>query len=486
MQGVFAMSLAASAPVLPPQNADMRALFDRQRQAFNRQGAPSYEQRLAALDRLKKAILAFREDIPKTISEDFGNRSWHETMVAEVMTSLDTVKHARKHLKRWMKPQRRPVDRTKFALAKARVHHQPLGVVGIIAPWNYPIYLALSPLVAAIAAGNRVMLKPSEFTPRSSALLARMMAENFDPAEVAVVTGDAAVGVAFSQLPFDHLLFTGSTSIGRKVMQAAAANMTPVTLELGGKSPTVIADDYPLDKAVDSIVAGKLLNAGQTCIAPDYVFVPRRKRQLFVDLAGKSVAKMYPTLAGNPDYTSIVADRHYERIQALIADANQRGFQVVPLNPKGEALSNQRKIAPTLVLDPDDNAKIMQEEIFGPALPVKSYDDLNEVIDYVNSHDRPLALYMFSNDQQQIDRVLSRTTSGGVTVNDTLYHVAAEDLPFGGVGPSGTGAYHGWEGFRTFSHAKGAFYQSKWNAASMLRPPYGAKLERLLKFMMGR
>jgi coniferyl-aldehyde dehydrogenase len=480
------MSLAASAIGLPPQDAGMRALFDRQRQAFNRQGAPSFEQRLAALDRLKKAISTFRDDITKAVSEDFGNRSWHETMVAEVMTSLDTVKHARKHLKRWMKPQRRPVDRTKFALARARVHHQPLGVVGIIAPWNYPIYLALSPLVAAIAAGNRVMLKPSELTPRSSALLARMMAETFDPAEVAVITGDATVGDGFSRLPFDHLLFTGSTSIGRKVMLAAAANMTPVTLELGGKSPTVIADDYPLDKAVDSIMAGKLLNAGQTCIAPDYVFVPRRKRQLFVDLAAKSVTKMYPTLAANPDYTSIVADRHYERIQGLIADANQRGFQVVPLNPKSEALSNQRKIAPTLVLDPDDNAKIMQEEIFGPALPIKSYDDLNEVIDYVNSHDRPLALYMFSNDQQQIDRVLSRTTSGGVTVNDTLYHVAAEDLPFGGVGPSGTGAYHGWEGFATFSHAKGTFYQSKWNAAAMLRPPYGATIERLLKFMIGR
>ncbi len=480
------MSLAASAAAEASPVEAIRGLFDRQRQAFQRQGAPSYEQRLASLDRLKRAILAFRDDIAKAVSEDFGNRSWHETMVAEVMTSLDTVKHARKHLKRWMRPQRRPVDRTKFALARARVHHQPLGVVGIISPWNYPFYLALSPLAAALAAGNRVMLKPSELTPRSAALLARMMAENFDPVEVAVVTGDASVGDGFSRLPFDHLLFTGSTAVGRKVMQAAAANMTPVTLELGGKSPTIVADDYPLDKAVDSIMAGKLLNAGQTCIAPDYVFVPRRKRQLFVDLAGKAVARLYPTLAANPDYTAIVADRHYERIQGLIADAAKRGFEVVPLNPGGESLSNQRKIAPTLVLDPDDNARIMQEEIFGPALPVKSYDDLNEVIDYVNSHDRPLALYMFSNDEQQVERVLGRTTSGGATVNDTLYHVAAEDLPFGGVGPSGTGAYHGWEGFRTFSHAKGTFYQSKWNAAALLRPPYGPRIERLLKFMIGR
>jgi len=487
-RGEFAMSIAAadSAADMPDGSAALQQTLRRQREAFRRQGPPSYEQRLAALDRLKKTINAFREDMAKAVSEDFGHRSWHETMVAEVMTSLDTVKHARKHLKRWMRPEKRPLDRTKFALASARVHYQPLGVVGIIAPWNYPFYLALSPLVAALAAGNRVMLKPSELTPRSAALLARMMAEAFDPAEVCVITGDAQVGQAFSSLPFDHLLFTGSTAIGRKVMVAAAQNMTPVTLELGGKSPTIVAEDYPLDKAVDSIMAGKLLNAGQTCIAPDYVFVPRRKRQNFVDLAAKSVEKLYPTLAANPDYTSIVADRHYERLQNLLGDARQRNFEVVPLNPKGETLSNQRKIAPTLVLDPDDHAAVMREEIFGPVLPVKSYDDLNEVIDYVNSHDRPLALYMFSNDQQQIDRVLQRTTAGGVTINDTLYHVAAEDLPFGGVGPSGTGAYHGRDGFVTFSHAKGTFHQSKWNAAGMLRPPYGAKIERLLRFMMGR
>ncbi|MGE0659171.1 MAG: coniferyl aldehyde dehydrogenase [Reyranellaceae bacterium] len=479
-------AISGATPEPAADSAALRQVFDRQRQAFLRQGAPSYEQRLAALDRLKKAIHVFRDDICRAISEDFGNRSWHESMVAEVMTSLDTVKHARKHLKRWMKPEKRPLDRTKFALARARVHYQPLGVVGIISPWNYPIYLALSPLVAAIAAGNRVMLKPSELTPRSSDLLARMIAENFDPAEVAVVTGDARLGQDFSRLPFDHLLFTGSTAVGRKVAQAAAENMTPVTLELGGKSPTIVADDYPLERAVDSIMAGKLLNAGQTCIAPDYVFVPRRKRQAFVELATGSVARMYPTLAANPDYTSIVADRHYDRLQNLLADARQHGLETVSLNPQAESLSNQRKIAPTLVLDPPDSAAVMREEIFGPVLPVKSYDDLNEVIDYVNAHDRPLALYLFSNDEQQIDRVLQRTTSGGVTINDTLYHVAAEDLPFGGVGPSGIGAYHGREGFRTFSHAKGTFYQSKWNAASMLRPPYGAKIERLLKFMVGK
>ncbi|MEO8559115.1 MAG: coniferyl aldehyde dehydrogenase, partial [Rhodospirillales bacterium] len=439
-----------------------------------------------ALDKLQRMIVKFRDDIAKAIGEDFGNRSTHETLLAEVLTSLDTVRHARKHLKRWMKPQKRPMDRTKFTFAKARVHYQPLGVVGIISPWNYPVYLALSPLVAAIAAGNRVMLKPSELTPRTSALLQNMIAETFDPTEIVVVTGGPELGEAFSRLKLDHLLFTGSTSIGRRVMQAAAGNLTPVTLELGGKSPAIIAPDYPLDQAVQSIMSGKLLNAGQTCIAPDYVFVPRAKQQDFVDKAQKIAAKLYPTLAANPDYTSIVSDRHFQRLQRLTDEARDAGVTVVELNSTGEALGNQRKIAPTLLLNPGDQLGVMREEIFGPLLPVKAYDDINETIDYVNRHDRPLALYLFSNDANQVDRIMARTVSGGVTVNDTLYHVAAEDLPFGGVGPSGIGAYHGWEGFATFSHAKGIFYQSKRNLGGMLRPPYGPRMDRLLKFMLKR
>jgi acyl-CoA reductase-like NAD-dependent aldehyde dehydrogenase len=480
------MSLAASMPAADSAGADLAALLVRQREAFLRAGPSGHELRVAALDKLQRMIVKFRDDIVRAVGEDFGNRSAHETLLAEVLTSLDTVRHARKHLKRWMKPQKRPLDRTKFTFARARVHYQPLGVVGIIAPWNYPVYLALSPLVAAIAAGNRAMIKPSELTPRTSALLQRMVAETFDPTEIVVVTGGPEIGEAFSRLPFDHLLFTGSTAIGRRVMQAAAANLVPVTLELGGKSPAIVAPDYPLDKAVQSIMTGKLLNAGQTCIAPDYVFVPRAKQQDFVAKAKAVTAKLYPTIAGNPDYTAIVSDRHFQRLQRLADEARQAGVDVVELGPAGEAPGNQRKIAPTLLLDPDDRLALMQEEIFGPLLPVKGYDDLNETIDYVNRHPRPLALYLFSDDASTVDRVLTRTTSGGVTVNDTLYHVAAEDLPFGGVGPSGIGAYHGREGFITFSHAKGTFYQSKRNLGGLLRPPYGPRMDRLLKFMLRR
>jgi acyl-CoA reductase-like NAD-dependent aldehyde dehydrogenase len=313
-----------------------------------------------------------------------------------------------------------------------------------------------------------------------------MIAETFDPAEICVVTGGPEVGEAFSRLKFDHLLFTGSTAIGRRVALAAAENLTPVTLELGGKSPAIIAPDYPLDRAVQSIMAGKLLNAGQTCIAPDYVFVPRARQQDFVEKARKLAATLYPTLAANPDYTSIVSDRHFQRLQRMTDEAREAGVAVIELNPTGESLGNQRKIAPTLLLDPADRLAVMREEIFGPLLPVKAYDDINETIDYVNRHDRPLALYLFSNDHHQLERMLSRTVSGGVTVNDTLYHVAAEDLPFGGVGASGIGAYHGWEGFATFSHAKGTFYQSKRNLGGLLRPPYGPRMDKLLNFMLRR
>lgn len=485
------MSSAASMPAVASpsteaEGADLDLLLARQREAFLRAGPPGHELRVAALDKLQRMIVKFRDDIVRAVNEDFGNRSAHETMLAEVLTSLETVRYTRKHLKRWMRPQKRPLDRTKFTFARARVHYQPLGVVGIISPWNYPVYLALSPLVAAIGAGNRVMLKPSELTPRTSALLKRMIAETFDPSEIVVVTGGPEIGEAFSRLKFDHLLFTGSTSIGRRVMQAAAENLVPVTLELGGKSPAIVAPDYPMDKAVQSIVSGKLLNAGQTCIAPDYVFVPRAKQQDFVAKARAVTARLYPTLAANPDYTAIVSDRHYQRLQRLSEEARQSGVEVIELTGSTESLSNQRKIAPTLLLDPDDRLAVMQEEIFGPLLPVKGYDDLNETIDYVNRHPRPLALYLFSDDANVTDRVLARTTSGGVTVNDTLYHVAAEDLPFGGVGPSGIGAYHGWEGFATFSHAKGTFYQSKRNLGGMLRPPYGPRMDRLLKFMLRR
>ena len=457
-----------------------------QRRAFLSDGPPSYETRIDRLNRLSAVIKRNKDAVVKAISEDFGNRSRHETLIAEIMGSLDAVGHAKRHLRDWMKSKRRPLDRLKFGLARARIHYQPLGVIGIIAPWNYPFYLAISPLAPALAAGNRVMIKPSELTPHLAELLAKMIGEVFKPEEVTVITGGPAIGEAFSQLAFDHLLYTGSTQVGRKVMLAAADKLVPVTLELGGKSPVIVADDYAIDKAAGSIWAGKLLNAGQTCIAPDYAFVPSKRRDDFVLASKQAVSRMYPTLARNPDYTSIVADRHYERIQRLLTDARAKGAKTVEINPAGEELGNQRKIAPTLVLDVNDDMAIMKEEIFGPVMPIKTYDRAEEALDYINAHPRPLALYVFSDNVATQDKVLTYTTSGGVTVNDTLFHVATESLPFGGVGPSGLGAYHGWEGFATFSHAKATFYQAKWNMAGMLRPPFGAKIERMLGMLLGK
>jgi coniferyl-aldehyde dehydrogenase len=462
---------------------ELHRILNNQREAFRRHGAPGYEQRIAAIEKVRSQILKYKDEIAEAVSADFGHRSTHETMLAEVFGSLNPIKHVKKNLKKWMKPERRPIS-INFKPASGRIIYQPLGVIGIMAPWNYPVYLALVPLVEALGAGNRVMIKPSELTPRTSELLKKMLGEVFDEAEVAVVTGGPEVGAAFSGLAFDHLLYTGSTRVGRLVMKAAADKMVPVTLELGGKSPTIIAEDYPLDKAAGSIASGKLLNAGQTCIAPDYVMVPEGKQDAFVEEFRKIATQMYPSLVGNPDFTSIVSDSHYERITRLIRDAQEKGAKIVQINPKGEEFSGTRKIAPTIVLGVTEDMEIMQEEIFGPVLPVKTVKSLDEAIDYVNDHPRPLALYVFTHDKAQRDKVLNSTTSGGACANEVVFHVAQEELPFGGVGPSGTGAYHGEHGFRTFSHAKSVFYQSRFNLAGMVRPPYGTRVEKMLKMLM--
>ena len=473
-----------------PETASDRALADllaRQRAAFRRDGPPACEARRAALARLLAAVRARQEDLAAAVSADFGHRSPHETRMAEIYTTVSAAKHARRHLRGWMRPRRVPVA-LDFRPARARVLYQPLGVVGVVAPWNYPVLLALGPIVGALAAGNRVMLKPSEFTPRTAELLTELLAAVFEPDEVAVVTGGADIGAAFSRLPFDHLLFTGSTSVGRKVMAAAAANLTPVTLELGGKSPVILDRGYPMATAVRRIVAGKMLNAGQTCIAPDYVLVPEESVEAFTRAAGETMARMYPTMTGNPDYTSIIDQRHCERLDALIADARARGARVVEIGPADETADTARRKLPlTLVLDPPDDALVMQDEIFGPVLPVLAYRDLDEAIARVNDRPRPLALYFFGRDRARRDRVLQQTVSGGVTVNDTLLHAAIEELPFGGVGASGMGAYHGFHGFRTFSHEKGVLYQSRLNATGLLmHPPFGRLADFLVRALIRR
>lgn len=467
-----------------PARDRLLACLSAQRRAWREHGPLSVERRAEALDGLVDALLRHTDDFVEAVSQDFGHRSAHETRLADLYPVIASLRHARKHFRKWMRPRRRPIG-LMYKPARGRIVYQPLGIVGILSPWNYPVQLALSPLAGALAAGNRVMIKPSEIAPRTAALLARVVEEVFEPGEVTVVQGGADVARAFSQLEFDHLFFTGSTTVGRQVMRAAAENLVPVTLELGGKSPVVVAPDYPIEKAARRIAAGKLFNAGQTCIAPDYVLVPREREAAFIDAFREAAARLYPTLAANPDYSAIVDERHFERIRDLVADARRRGAVIHEINPAGETLeASGRKLAPTLLTSVPEGALAMTEEIFGPILPVVPYEGLEAAYAFINARPRPLVLYLFSHDRRVIERAIERTVSGGVSVNETMLHGMQEDLPFGGVGASGMGAYHGEAGFRTFSHAKSVFHQARLNGAGMSEPPYGSRMERLLKLLL--
>ncbi|MGO4523467.1 coniferyl aldehyde dehydrogenase [Microvirga sp. 2MCAF35] len=467
-----------------PVRDRLQACLGAQRSALAEHGPLSPKRRAACLEGLADAIVRHAEDFAQAIAADFGHRSFHETKLADLYPVVAALRHARKHFRTWMKPRRRPIQ-LMFQPGQGRVLYQPLGIVGIISPWNYPVQLTLSPLAGALAAGNRVMIKPSEITPHTSTLLEKVIGEVFDRSEVAVVQGRPDVAKAFARLKLDHLFFTGSTAVGRQVMQAAADNLVPVTLELGGKSPALVAADYPVEKAAERIALGKLFSAGQTCIAPDYVLVPRPLTAAFVSAFRDAVARLYPTLADNPDYTAIVSDRHYERLRQLVADAQSRGARVHEINPAGETFDPScRKMAPVVLTDVPDPALVMSEEIFGPVLPVVAYDDLDEACRFIAARPHPLALYPFSHDRRAVDRILELTISGGVTVNDTLLHCVQEELPFGGVGSSGMGAYHGEAGFRTFSHARSVFRQARFNGAGMTKPPYGSRMNRLLSMLL--
>jgi len=464
--------------------AAIREILDRQKAAHIKEGAPSIERRIDWLDRAIALLVDNQKEIADAMAADFGHRSIEQSLLTDVMGSLGPLKHAKKHVRAWAKSEKRKVM---FPLglfgAKARIDYQPKGVVGVISPWNFPINLTFAPLAGIFAAGNRALIKPSEFTPVTSDLMARMFREAYDETEVAVVTGGPAVGEAFSRQPFDHLLFTGATSIAYHVMRAAAENLVPLTLELGGKSPVIVSKSAKMDDAAAKIMTGKTMNAGQICLAPDYVFVPENKVDAFVSAAEKSVKKMYPTLKDNPDYTSIVNQRHFDRLNSYIDDAREKGARIVEINPANEDFSQQphHKIAPTLVLDATEDMKIMQEEIFGPLLPIKTYKETDEAIGYINENDRPLGLYYFGQDKAEEEKVLTTTTSGGVTVNDVIMHISMEDLPFGGVGPSGMGAYHGIEGFKEFSHGKAVYTQAKASfVAEMFRPPFGKSTRKTL------
>ena len=459
--------------------AVIAAVLSRQKAAYLQDLNPTAALRLDRLDRLERMVLTFGDRFTAAISEDFGNRSPVVTTLADIVPTRAALRHARRHLKRWMRPRRVSLAWTGQP-GSGLILRQPLGVVGIIAPWNYPLNLMLSPLVGALAAGNRAMLKPSELTPRFSDVLQAAVGEFFAADEVAVITGGADVAQAFSAAAFDHLIFTGSTSVGRRVAAAAAQNLTPLTLELGGKSPAIIDASADLAQAVPRLIWGKLLNSGQTCVAPDYALVPRDKVEAFIEAARAAAWKQYPTLSGT-DYTSIISDRHFERLARLVEEARGHGATVTELVPGTEPA--RRILAPVIVTGVDDTMALMQEEIFGPVLPVVPYDTLDAALAYINSHDRPLALYWFGSDRSAEARVLNGTIAGGVTINDTILHLAQDDLPFGGVGASGYGAYHGEAGFVALSKEKPVLRQSRLSAVALLYPPYGRIAGMLLKVL---
>lgn len=470
--------------------ARMRAVLERQKQAHIREGAPSAELRIDRINRAIGLIVDYQDEICAALSADFGHRSTDQSIMSDVVGSLGGLKEAKKQLRKWMRAENRStLFPFNLAGGKSRVAYQPLGTVGLITPWNFPMAMTFSPLAGIFAAGNRVMMKPSEYTPRTAELLARMFSSAFDENEVAVFTGGPEVGQAFSSLPFDHIIFIGATTVGKQIMRAAAENLVPVTLELGGKSPTIISKSSRMQTSTDRIMNGKMLNAGQICLAPDYVYVPKGQEDAFVASAQRSVATMYPTLKENPDYTSVINQRHYDRLQGYVADARSKGARIVEINPANEDFSQQpaHKIPPTLLLDVTEDMKIAQEEIFGPLLMVKSYAGIDEVIDYVNAHPRPLALYYFGDDTPEKQRVLDRTTSGGVAINDVMMHVAMEDLPFGGVGASGMGSYHGYDGFKNFSHARAVYEQGRrFDLGRFMRPPFTPRLRKILTSQVKR
>ena len=462
--------------------AALNAPFERQRASYDAAPFPEWDVRRARLQRLQRLISENEAAIEAAIDADFGGRPRMETQIAEIFPSLGEIKGALRHGAQWMRPRGAWVSKW-FLPARAYVMARPLGVVGIIVPWNYPLFLAIGPLVAALGAGNRALVKMSEYTPAFSQLFAELVRKYFQPDEVEVVTGGPDVAAQFSALPFDHLLFTGSTGVGRHVMAAAAQNLTPVTLELGGKSPTVIAPGYSIERGAQRVLAGKLLNAGQTCIAPDYVLVPRASIAAFVAELKTNAERMFPRGLQDPDYCSIVNQRHYGRLVGYVEQAVAAGVTAVPLFSGSDRADESHRLAPTVLIDPPRSLDVMREEIFGPVLPVIGYGDIDDAMAYVNAQPRPLALYWFDDDAERAERVLKQTHAGGVCINETLMHVAQEELPFGGIGPSGMGHYHGKWGFDTFSKLTPVFRQSRLNGMNLFMPPYRPIVSTLLRLM---
>jgi aldehyde dehydrogenase (NAD+)/coniferyl-aldehyde dehydrogenase len=475
------MATAHESARLVTHPAQLAQALDLQRRAHAAEPDPPLAVRRERLARLRRMLREHAAAIRDAIAADFGMRAAEETELLEQFTSLEAIAHARRHLRRWMRTERRPVAWWSLP-GRARLMRQPLGVIGIIVPWNYPLYLAVPPLTAALAAGNRAMLKMSEHTPRFGALFESLVARSFRADEVTVVNGDASVAKAFAALPFDHLLFTGSTGVGREVMKAASANLTPVTLELGGKSPAIVTAGFDILETARRVMYGKLINGGQTCVAPDYALVPQPLVNGFIEACRAATQAYYPALAINAQYTSIASERQYRRLAACIDDAHNLGASIHRLHDEPND-PERRRLSPVALTDVNDSMRVMQEEIFGPILPVVGYEGIDEAIAYVNARPRPLALYYFGAADRDLEAVLARTVSGGVTVNNTALHVVQEDLPFGGVGPSGMGEYHGRAGFDRFSKVKPVFVDGRFSASSLLRPPYGRKFRALLRLL---
>jgi len=465
---------------------EMEKILNLQKKLYIEEETPSLELRQDRLNRCVEMLKKYNVEILDAIQEDFGNRDSKAGFMSEIMSTIGSINYAKENVKKWMKDEKRKSNssqpfaiRTVMSLlgAKSWIKYQPLGTVGVISPWNFPINLVLAPLGTIFAAGNRVMIKPSEFTPVTSDLTEKMFSEFFDASEAAVFTGGPDVAAAFSALSFDHLLFTGSTQTGKLVMKSASENLVPVTLELGGKSPVIVDENADLKNTATKVMRGKTMNAGQICLAPDYVMVPKGKSEDFVKESETAVKSMYENLKYNQSYTSVINEKHYDRLNSLLEDAKEKGADIRVINPADEDFSQQEvhKIPPTLVLNPTDDMDIMKEEIFGPLLPVKEYEDFQETIGYVNSKDRPLGLYYFGNDKKRENDVLNNTISGGVTLNDVIWHIGQEDIPFGGVGPSGTGNYHGFDGFKNFSHAKAIYKQFSADLLAPMMPPYKGK-----------
>jgi len=473
--------------ISPDAEQKMQEALKLQRESYLAEGFVSLDVRKDRLDRAIDVLVKNADRISDALNEDFVCRPRAVNMMTDVAGSIGSLKHCRKHMAKWMKSEKRP---SLFPLnllgGRSHIEYQPKGVVGVVAPWNFPVSMVFQPLAGILSAGNRAMVKPSEFTPVTSNLIAEMIAEAFDPSEVTTVVGGPEVGQAFTSLPFDHMIFTGATSIARHVLASAARNLVPCTLELGGKSPVVISRSADLPQAIERVMLGKTLNAGQICLAPDYLLVPEEKLDEVVQLATKSVGEMYPTLLSNPDYTAVINERHVKRLTGYLADAAERGHRIVPLNPANEDFEGNSagKIPPTLIVNPDVDSKCMEEEIFGPLLPIRTYKDFEETIAHINANPRPLAAYYFGKDSAEEKAFLTRTTSGGVCINDVIMHIMQEDMPFGGVGPSGMGHYHGHEGFKTFSHAKSVYSQpTRVNVGKLagLLPPYGKATEGAIK-----